>query len=224
MQPKRHKQVKEENGSVFDITSQKLLSFDDFTTAKDESETQLYYWLRVKTEILIHALITVTFLLGLSSTLVRYFQKLFHRLMTDGEKFYNCSYWLAFIGNIYICYIFTSFWAFGALSNYKLLKTYLVVLNVIGIFAVKVVFIEASQSVIMRDIAIMNICLASYVLSYPCSFPYFTMMTFTVYYVRLIVCRHFLDLENSAVAKASVEARFKDPDLLEELIRLNMDS
>ena len=67
-----------------------------------------------------------------------------HRIVTESEKFYKLSYWISLVGNIYLITVFTNFWAFGALSEYKVLKCSLIVLNIIGVAAAKLVMVETA--------------------------------------------------------------------------------
>ena len=74
------------------------------------------------------------------------------------------------------------------------MKFLLLLINTMVFFLVKVVMIEQSQSLIIRDLAVINTVYLSYVLCY--SFAGFYKLGFTLYLITLInkiVCVHFVD-------------------------------
>ena len=207
---------------MFDLTSAKEVSFVNFNPNQEESENKVLYMLRIKFDILFHSILATTFILGLSSALSRQILKFFERLMNASEKFYKVSYWLTLFGNFYLISVFVHFWEFGSLSEYKIVKGGLIVLNMVVILIVKTVFIESAQTLIIRDMAILNIGLATYVMTYPCSFPYLTVLTWLICYFEFIICRHTLDVENSYTFRESFKAVTEDPENKEEVQRLQI--
>ena len=182
----------------------------------------MLYMLRIKFDILFHSILATTFILGLASALSRQILKFFERLMNASEKFYKVSYWLTLFGNFYLISVFVHFWELGSLTEYKTTKAGLIILNMIVILIVKSVFIESAQTLIIRDMAILNIGLATYVMTYPCSFPYLTVLTWLLFYFEFIICRHALDVENSNTFRVSFKAVTEDPENKDEVQRLQL--
>ena len=62
--------------------------------SKEENMTDLGHFLVVKWHQIQHATLSVLFLMGLASTLVRYLKKIVHRLSVDSPQFYDISFWV----------------------------------------------------------------------------------------------------------------------------------
>jgi len=104
----------------------------------------------------------VLFLMGLSGTLARYFCKVVHRVAADSPKVYNTQFWLQVVAVVYLAYIFLSYWHLGLYTGHWFLKFNLLFFNVAIFLALKIIMIETSQVVIIRDIAIINVALLCY--------------------------------------------------------------
>ena len=117
------------------------LTFENIAQPKEEPSLENILY--VKASILTQAILTATFILGMSSNLARSLQKLFHRLMYDNDKFYKCSFWLSLVGNYLFCYIFVNYWQCGSITDFKLIKSSLITTNIIGFIVIKVLLIES---------------------------------------------------------------------------------
>lgn len=128
--------------------------------------------------------------MGLSATVARYTRKIVHRIVSESPKVYNLSFWLQVIAVIYLCYVYLAYWAMGLLQTHWVLKTNLLLVNSVLFFVIKTVMSEQAQSMILRDLACINLVYLSYVLCY--SFAGYPWWTFWLY--LSVVCKYIVDV------------------------------
>ena len=165
-------------------------------------ETSFNSALQTRGNILIQAIVTTTFIIGISSSLARSLQKLFHRIMYDNDKFYKCSFWLTLIGNCVFCKLFVNHWLCGSITDFTLIKSLLIIINIIGFLVIKVLLIESQQTVVIRDLVILHTIYIQYALSYPCSYQYVSFSVYLLAYFQLVACKHIIDKESATVNRS----------------------
>ena len=118
--------------------------------------------------------------------------------------------------------LFVNNWQCGSITDFSLIKTSLIVVNVIGFLVIKVLLIQSQQSVVVRDLVVLHGVYFQYTMTYACSFPYLTFSVYLIAYFEIVACRHLLDSQSTTFQR-SIIAKFQDPDNFEELCRLNME-
>ena len=180
--------------------SMEHVSFED--AMNNMYETSFKQALQMRVNIMIQAIVTTTFIIGIASSIARSLQKLFHRIMYDNDKFYKCSFWLTLIGNCVFCKLFVNHWLCGNITDYSLIKSLLIIINIIGFLVIKVLLIESQQTIVIRDLVILHTIYIQYALSYPCSYQIVNFSVYLLAYFQLVACKHIIAKESVTINRS----------------------
>ena len=104
---------------VYELASQSEIKIDSkrLPPVRDPEMSILWYFIIVKLQLLSHTVLSLLFLMGLSSTIARYLRKLVHRFAAESPKVYNLSFWAQIVALAYLTYLFLADWDLGCLSD-----------------------------------------------------------------------------------------------------------
>ena len=209
-----------------DLSSQysEVLNRKLITPQTEEKESALGRWFILKWAILERSMTSVLFIVGLSATIVRYFKKMVHRYSAESPKFYDASFWLQLVAVLYLVYIFVYYFHLGLLFGRPFLKTMVIFVNFSVLLVTKTALIETAQMLVVRDLCIVNLAYVTYLLTYSfAGYPWLTFLLYTAIVLNQVIFKHFLNVSGEALGN-SVGVVFDDPENLDELVRLNINT
>ena len=136
-------------------------------------------FLELKFLIFLQASITVFFILGLSSTILRLAQEAVRDVRLNFDVFGNFGFWCGLLGVGYFVKLVVCQWSFGAAQDHWLIILLVFGSNIAYLAAIKLLLPQPeSQSHLKLKLGMICLLYATYTLTYAISYPW---LTFVVY-------------------------------------------